>query len=88
MDQDKYFEKLEELAEEVKGKKMPDTLKVTITYSTGENDVFNVSIAFWTNMMLATKNRLKYLYHRNRLISLDHVVKMEYEELEHKELEE
>lgn len=82
MDKDKYFDELESLAKEMKGKKIPETLKLTITYSTGEKDVFNVSIGFWVNMMLATKNRLKYTYYKNHLINLDHVVKMHYKDLE------
>ena len=81
MDNDKYFEELEGLSKAMEGKKVPETMKLTITYSTGEKDVFNVSFAFWTNMMLATKNRLKYVYYKRHLINLDHVVKMDYEEL-------
>ena len=82
MDNDEFFYKLEGLSKEMKGKKLAKTLKVTITYSTGDKDDFNVSIAFWANMLLATKNRMKYLYLEDHLITLDHVVKMKYEDLE------
>lgn len=81
MNKDKFFEELENYLKEIEGKQLPETLKVTVLYSTGDEDVFNVSIAFRANMMVATKNRKKYLYHKNRLISLDHVVKMEFEEI-------
>ncbi|MER2057847.1 MAG: hypothetical protein ABTA16_03420 [Niallia sp.] len=82
MDKDKFFDELEHFLENLNGKKLPETLKVTIYYSTGENETFNVSDAFWANALVATKKRLKYTYFNNRLINLDHVVKMHFEELD------
>ncbi|MCM3111665.1 hypothetical protein [Lederbergia lenta] len=82
MDNDKFFEELENLIKDLDGKKLPDTLKLTIFYTTGEKDVFNVTIAFWAKMMIATKNRKQYLYCKHNLINLNHVVKMQYEEID------
>lgn len=81
MNKDGLFEKLEKYVQGLNGSELAETLNVTITYSTGEKDVFKTSLIFWANMMIATKNRKKYLYYKNHLISLDHVVKMQYEEL-------
>ncbi len=82
MDKDKFFKVLEVFIKDVGDKKLPKKLQVTITYSTGEKDVLNVSDFFWANMFVATKNRDKYCYVHNRLINLDHVVKMEYEKIQ------
>lgn len=82
MDKDKFFDELEQLLENLNGSGLPETLKVTIYYSTGENETFNVSDAFWANALVATKKRLKYTYFKNRLINLEHVVKMHYEKIE------
>lgn len=81
MDSDKFFGKVDNLVQEFKGKTMDETLKVTITYTTGEKDVFKATLLFWANMLVATKNRKKYLYYQSHLINLDHVVKVQYEDL-------
>lgn len=80
MYKDGLFEELERFVEGLRGRELLETLNVTITYSTGEKDIFKASLKFWANMMIATKNRKKYLYYKSHLISLDHVVKMQYEE--------
>lgn len=82
MDKDKFFEELELILCKIADTKQPETLKVTIYYSTGEKESFNVSNVFWANTLVATKKRLKYTYFKNRLINLDHVVKMHFEELD------
>lgn len=81
MDKDKFFNEVEELLKDIGDKQLPKNLEVTITYSTGEKDVLKVSEAFRVNMLAATKNRDKYLYMQDRLISLDHVVKMQFKKL-------
>lgn len=81
MDKDKFFKEIEELLNDIGDKQLPKNLEVTITYSTGEKDVLKVSEVFWANMLVATKNRDKYLYFQDRLISLDHMVKMQYKKL-------
>lgn len=81
MDKEKFFKGIEELLNDIGDKQLPKNLEVTITYSTGEKDVLKVSEAFRVNMLAATKNREKYLYMQDRLISLDHVVKMQFKKL-------
>ena len=81
MDRESIFEELENLLDQLGNKQLPEELKVTITYVTGEKDVFNVSIAFWARILVATKNRNQYLYYKDNLINLNHVVKMQYEKL-------
>ncbi len=81
MNKDDFFEDLESYLEEAKNKSFPKALKVTILYVTGDKDVFEVSLKFWANMMIASKKRNQYLYHADRLINLNHVVKMQYEDL-------
>ncbi|GKV69841.1 hypothetical protein NCCP2716_23390 [Sporosarcina sp. NCCP-2716] len=82
IDNDSYFEELEKFAGSQDYRKLPNDIKLTITYVTGEKEVFNVSINFWANSLLATKRRLKYFYINSVIINLDHVVKMEYVGLE------
>lgn len=77
-EKDIMLKKLELFLEEIGDRKLKETITVTIFYSTAEKDVFNVSLIFWANVLVATKNRKKYLYYKNRLINLEHVVKMEY----------
>lgn len=81
MDKEKFFKEVEELLKDIGDKQLPKNLEVTISYSTGEKDVLKVSEVFWANMFVATKNRDKYLYIQDRLISLDHVVKMQFKKL-------
>lgn len=81
MDKEKFFNEVEELLKDIGDKQLPKNLEVTITYSTGEKDVLKVSEVFRVNMLAATKNRDKYLYTQDRLISLDHVVKMQFKKL-------
>lgn len=81
MDKERFFNKVEELLKDIDDKQLPKDLELTITYLTGEKDVIKVSEAFRINMLAATKNREKYLYIQDRLISLDHVVKMEFKKL-------
>ncbi|MFJ8100404.1 hypothetical protein [Lysinibacillus sp. NPDC096212] len=81
MDKENFFKELEELLKDIGDKQLPKNLEVTITYSTGEKDVLKVSEAFRVNMLAATKNREKYLYIQDRLISLDHVVKMQFKKI-------
>ena len=81
MDCNKFFNKVEGLVHEFEGTRLDETLKVTITYTTGEKDVFKATLLFWANMLVATKNRKKYLYYQSHLINLDHVVKVQYEGL-------
>ncbi|WP_285397627.1 hypothetical protein [Lysinibacillus sp. fls2-241-R2A-57] len=81
MDKEKFFKEVEELLKDIGDKQLPKNLQVTITYSTGEKDVLKVSEVFWANVLVATKNRDKYLYIQDRLISLDHVVKMQFKKL-------
>ena len=75
MNSDEMFQKLESILEEFGNKQLPKDIKMTITYSTGEKEDFNVSITVWANMMVASKNRNKYFYFQNHLINLEHVVK-------------
>ncbi|MEK4715356.1 hypothetical protein [Sporosarcina sp. FSL K6-5500] len=82
MKTDKFFETLEDHVQEVEGKQIPETLNMTITYSTGEKDVFKATHVFWANLLIACKNRKKYSLYKNRLINLDHVVKVEFEDLD------
>lgn len=81
MDCNKFFNKVEGLVQDFEGNRLDETLKVTITYTTGEKDVFKATLLFWANMLVATKNRKKYLYYKSHLINLDHVVKVQYEDL-------
>lgn len=82
MDKDVFFEELELMLRNIVGTNQPETLKVTIYYSTGEKESFNVSNVFWANALVATKKRLKYTYFKGQLINLDHIVKMHFEELD------
>lgn len=81
MDKEKLFKELEQLIKEIGDKQLPKNIEVNITYSTGEKDVLKVSEVFWANALIATKNRDKYLFIQDRLISLDHVVKMQFKNL-------
>lgn len=81
MDKEILFQHLEELLKNIGDKESKKTLKATISYTTGEQEVFDVSEVFWAKMMVATKNRDKYLYYQQHLINLDHVVKVRYEKI-------
>ncbi|WP_018664603.1 hypothetical protein [Heyndrickxia acidiproducens] len=76
------FDELKKLLNELNGRKLPNSMKLTITYVTGEQDIFNASIATWSSIMLAAKERKKYFYINNNLINMEHVIKYRFEDIE------
>ncbi len=82
MDDYKFFSIIQNYLNKVDENSLEKSLKVTITYTTGEKDVFDVNDVFWANMMLATKERKQYLYTNHTLINLHQVVKIQYEDLD------
>ncbi len=75
------FDELKKLLTELNGRKLQNSIKLTITYVTGEQDIFDASIATWSSIMVAAKERKKYFYINNILINMEHVVKYQFEDL-------
>ncbi|MEE8670445.1 hypothetical protein AABM27_03515 [Heyndrickxia faecalis] len=75
------IDELKKLLADLNGKSLSKSMKLTITYVNGEKDVFDASIATWSSIMVAAKERKKYFYISNNLINMDHVIKYSFDDL-------
>lgn len=80
MNADEFFKQVEEL----KDKNIPGHFAVTFTYTTGETETFEYHYDPRWYIFHSMEERKQYYLHKNTLINMNHVVKIQFEDLDKK----
>lgn len=80
MDATLFFEQLEGL----RGKKIPGHYNLVVTYVTGEKETFEFNVDPRVDVLFSAKERKQYFFCQNNLINMNHVVKIQFQDLNKK----